>query len=237
MNVIGHRGAAGLAPENSEKGIKAAIKAGVDGIEFDVRSTKNGHLILVHDANLKRTHNLDIIVSDTNLEDIKAKLKLTNQSIATLAQVLDKYTGTPLFIEGKGSNWSNPLAEILKEHSTKNTCTVISFNSRELYEFGEKCPGVKLYILENYNPMDAVNSARFFGFEGIDINYWTLNPLVYWLCQRHHLDIAIYTVNKPIIARVFKILYPKISITTDRPDKLQFLRKTGTRKKNEGKTS
>src|SRR5260370_1111588 len=49
MKVIGHRGAASLAPENTFAGFDMALAMGVDGIETDVQRTKDGKLVLFHD--------------------------------------------------------------------------------------------------------------------------------------------------------------------------------------------
>jgi glycerophosphoryl diester phosphodiesterase len=57
MKVIGHRGAAGLAPENTFASFDLAIKLGVDAIETDVQMTKDGKLVLFHDELLDRTTN------------------------------------------------------------------------------------------------------------------------------------------------------------------------------------
>jgi glycerophosphoryl diester phosphodiesterase len=55
MKVIGHRGAAGLAPENTYAGFDLALALGVDGIETDVQKTKDGKLVLFHDYLLDKT--------------------------------------------------------------------------------------------------------------------------------------------------------------------------------------
>jgi glycerophosphoryl diester phosphodiesterase len=47
--VIGHRGAAALAPENTIAGVDAALRAGVDAVELDIRRARNGRLVLAHD--------------------------------------------------------------------------------------------------------------------------------------------------------------------------------------------
>ncbi len=57
MKVIGHRGAAGLAPENTFAGFDIALALGVDGIETDVQKTKDGKLVLFHDNLLDKTTN------------------------------------------------------------------------------------------------------------------------------------------------------------------------------------
>jgi glycerophosphoryl diester phosphodiesterase len=53
--VIGHRGAAGAAPENTLAGIRKAKELGASWIEFDVKLTSDGHAILFHDDRLERT--------------------------------------------------------------------------------------------------------------------------------------------------------------------------------------
>src|SRR5260370_38201699 len=57
MKVIGHRGAASLAPENTFAGFDMALAMGVDGIETDVQRTKDGKLVLYHDDLLDKTTN------------------------------------------------------------------------------------------------------------------------------------------------------------------------------------
>ncbi|MDJ0949641.1 MAG: glycerophosphodiester phosphodiesterase family protein [Alphaproteobacteria bacterium] len=55
--LIGHRGAAAHAPENTLAGLRAAAELGVDWVEFDVRLTADDALVLVHDDKLDRTTN------------------------------------------------------------------------------------------------------------------------------------------------------------------------------------
>src|SRR5581483_9352153 len=57
MKVIGHRGAAALAPENTFAGFNLALELGVDGIETDIQKTKDGKLVLFHGVLLDKTTN------------------------------------------------------------------------------------------------------------------------------------------------------------------------------------
>ena len=91
--VIGHKGAAGLAPENSLAAFRAARAVGADGVELDVRRTADGTLAVHHDA---------------TLPDGRRLLDLTGgqmpDGIATLPAVLDACEGMALVnIEAK--NW------------------------------------------------------------------------------------------------------------------------------------
>ena len=69
--VIGHRGAAGAAPENTLAGIRKARELGATWIEFDVKLTQDGHAILFHDDRLERTTDGRGAVAATTLAEIR----------------------------------------------------------------------------------------------------------------------------------------------------------------------
>ncbi len=93
--VVSHRGDWRHAPENSLEALKRCIDLGVDIMELDVRLTKDGHLVCIHDYTVDRTTNGTGKVSDFTLEEIK-KLRLKNacgipgsaQQIPTLEEVM-----------------------------------------------------------------------------------------------------------------------------------------------------
>lgn len=55
FQVIGHRGAAGHAPENTEPGFRLALRLGVDAVELDVHLSRDSVPVVLHDATLERT--------------------------------------------------------------------------------------------------------------------------------------------------------------------------------------
>lgn len=69
--VIGHRGAARHAPENTLAGLAAARRLGVDWVEFDVMLSADGHPLLMHDDSLRRTTGLDRVLCDTPLAEVE----------------------------------------------------------------------------------------------------------------------------------------------------------------------
>jgi glycerophosphoryl diester phosphodiesterase len=71
MKVIGHRGAAGLAPENTFAGFDLALALGVDGIETDVQKTKDGILVLFHDDLLDRTTNGVGVLQEASWQELR----------------------------------------------------------------------------------------------------------------------------------------------------------------------
>lgn len=224
MKIIGHRGAAGITAENTIASILAAKKAGVDAIEFDVRLTKDNHLVLCHDATLERTHGISEKISNLSLKEITKFVSLSGHKIPTLKEALEACGETAVVIEAKGAKWAEALHKVIGDHPKKDKYSVISFHHHELFAFGKYKSGVPLYVLEHRNSFDAINAARIYNFDGIDINFWTLNPLTYYLAKRHNLKTIVFTVNKTWIARMIKLLYPGVDITTNIPHKMQHLR-------------
>ncbi len=93
--VIAHRGGAGIAPENTLAAIRQAIRLKADYVEVDVRTTKDGELVIMHDSAVDRTTNGTGNVRDLTLAEIRA-LKVKNafgasfkdQSVPTFDEVL-----------------------------------------------------------------------------------------------------------------------------------------------------
>jgi len=69
--VIGHRGAAGLAPENTLGAFRLAIALGADGVEMDVQLSADGHPVVIHDARVNRTTNGAGAVSRLTLRQLQ----------------------------------------------------------------------------------------------------------------------------------------------------------------------
>jgi glycerophosphoryl diester phosphodiesterase len=69
--IIGHRGASAVAPENTLAAFSRALEDGADGIEFDVRLSRDGVPVVIHDASLKRTAQIDRLVGDLDASELQ----------------------------------------------------------------------------------------------------------------------------------------------------------------------
>jgi glycerophosphoryl diester phosphodiesterase len=69
--LVGHRGAAAHAPENTLAGLEAAKRLGMTWVEFDVALSADGHPVILHDESLLRTTGLDRLVSELTLEELR----------------------------------------------------------------------------------------------------------------------------------------------------------------------
>jgi glycerophosphoryl diester phosphodiesterase len=69
--VVGHRGAAGYAPENTIPSFRKAIELGVDAVELDVHMSRDGRIVVIHDDTLDRTTDGTGSVHDRTLAELK----------------------------------------------------------------------------------------------------------------------------------------------------------------------
>ncbi len=231
MKIIGHRGAAGLALENTLESIKAAVAAGVDAVEFDIRMTSDGKFIVIHDQTLSRVSEHHHIVKEVASDYIAEVILHNGEPLPTLTAALHAAGDTPVIIEAKDSGWGENLAEYLNGYGHIDA-TVISFNHRELGKFARLAPTFPTFAIERTKPFDAIQFAKQNKFTGVDMNFWLLNPLTYWMARRKGLEIMVYTVNHRWIAWYLNLLFPKAAITTNHPHNMQFLRPKHLRKES-----
>lgn len=113
--VIAHRGASFYAPENTMAAFRTALEVGADGLEFDVKLTGDGEVVVLHDQTLERTTDGRGSISDFNLEEIEALdagrhfgRQYTGERVPRLAEVLDTFGGLGL-LNIELTNYAQPL--------------------------------------------------------------------------------------------------------------------------------
>jgi glycerophosphoryl diester phosphodiesterase len=134
--IIGHRGASAVAPENTMAAFREAIAAGSDGIEFDVRLTRDGVPVIIHDNTLRRTAGLPHRIADLTLSELES----LEVGVPTLTQLFTLFEENNLwlFLEIKVDFPSEhkPLAEaccrLIDAHSLKERVFVECFDLRVL---------------------------------------------------------------------------------------------------------
>ena len=128
--VAAHRGDWRHAPENSVQGIKNCIEMGIDIVEIDVRKTKDGKLVLMHDATIDRTTNGKGKVSDHTLAELKKlylknnqggdDAELTDQRIPTLEEALLAAKGKIMVNLDKSYGLMHDIYPLLVQTGTVN---------------------------------------------------------------------------------------------------------------------
>lgn len=218
MKIIGHRGAAGLALENTLESIKAGLKAGADVIEVDIRLTRDNKIVLSHDPDLKRTYGVDLKISACTLR----QLHIPCPTLPTLAEALELLRGKIVIIEPKEFIEPERIFAVTKKYPDVSV-KFASFNHHAIRAVKKYAPESYCYVLEHHSPFEIINHASKMKANGIGLNYGVINPLTYFLAKRKKLHIYVYTVNKVWIARALKFIYRDIDICTDVPNELKVL--------------
>lgn len=221
--IIGHRGAAGLALENSTESIRAALALDVDAIEFDVHRTKDKKLVVLHDRHTGRVSDKRVVITETTLDELRGLPLKNGQPLPTLDEVLDILDTKPVIIDIKDEGSAGELLQVLKRHPHAQV-SFASFHHEELRLLHERMPHIPIYVLEHFSPVDIIHSAVNLGAHGIGLNKWLMNPLTYYLAQRYHLELYVYTLNSHLLGRFFRRLYPEVSICSDHPERFGNMR-------------
>ena len=84
---IAHRGASAYAPENSVGAFAKAAEMGADMVEVDVRLTRDGVPVVIHDESLQRIYTINRMVADLSLDDLRRMIPASHEPIPTFTQV------------------------------------------------------------------------------------------------------------------------------------------------------
>ena len=194
--VIGHRAAAALAAENTLEGIRAAALCKADYVELDVRLSRDGELVLMHDERVDRTTNGKGLVEDFSLEELKAlevrgcSQCAEDQRITTLKEAvsLTEELGLGLVVEMKEEGLEGLVAEDL----SGKKCIVTSFYHSSLRELSDISPLLTGIIISSL-PINPVHLALWAGAKAIFPK--RVNARLFK--EAHQQGIAVYpwTVN------------------------------------------
>jgi glycerophosphoryl diester phosphodiesterase len=154
--VIAHRGGAGLWPENTLYAFERAVQLGVDVLEMDMHSTRDGVLVIIHDATVDRTTNGSGRVGDLTLAELKKldagyhwspdggksfPLRGKGITVPTLSEVFEAFPTMRLNIDIKQAQ--PPIVKSfcgrIREVKMTGNVMVASFRVEALEEFRREC--------------------------------------------------------------------------------------------------
>jgi len=130
--IIAHRGASATAPENTMAAFREAIAAGADGIEFDVRLTRDAVPVVIHDSTLRRTTGLSHRIADLTLSE----LERLDVGVPALEELLTLFESNHLVLnlEMKSDSaldhtaLADACCRLINEHSLKERVIVSCFD-------------------------------------------------------------------------------------------------------------
>jgi len=222
--VIGHRGAAGLALENTLTAFKKALEVGVDIAEFDVQVTADGIPVLLHDETLERIAGVHINVRNTSFSKLKNITLPNGEKLATLEELLALDSGKlPLFIEVKHAKDTNKVLEVIAREKATDYVAVISFHEEALRIAKKKLPTIPRGLIYA-TPPGKIIEARRLGCQIVLPRYTLATEKAVAFAHRLGLKVVAWTVNDTLTAtRLVKRGVD--AIASDYPDRMIELRK------------
>lgn len=205
MLIIGHRGAAGLASENTMAAFRAGYEADADMLECDVRLTKDRKLVIIHDARLARTHHRHDAVAALTYDQIKDYTR--DKPVPLLDDLLKEYFGKILLnIELKSRGSGEMLINLMKKKYIKKATDwdnfiISSFKGTELVHIHHLEPRANLALLHDQNPFLFIAYSRLAGLRAVGFHRLYLNKFALEVAKRSGLFIYAYTVNRPAAMR------------------------------------
>lgn len=211
--VIAHRGASGTEPENTIPAISRAMEVGADLIEIDVHLTKDGHVVVIHDATVNRTAKGAYTgnVKDLTLEQIKEldagmwkSLRRRGTQVPTLEEALLAADGEAIFlIENKASGIERQIAEIIRKTGMERNVVYQSFDANSVRTFRTLMPEVPAGVLFG-NPgttddveraQNMIRTALRSNAQVVAVNYGAVTPEFVRYIQARGLNVWVWTVN------------------------------------------
>jgi glycerophosphoryl diester phosphodiesterase len=201
--IIGHRGAAGYAPENTLSSFALAIECGVDMIEFDVWKCASGELVVFHDANVEQlTDGYGHITSHT-LEELKQLTVLGCEKIPTLIEVLDLIDRrVKVYIEIKDAHIAHDVLRIIEYYIEYKQWhyedfLVASFDHTQLYDIKAANRCISIAALLYGIPVNLGACAAEINADVVSLSIDFINQQFVDDIHDRGMSVYVYTINDP----------------------------------------
>ncbi len=216
--IIGHRGAAGLAPENTMLSYRTALDLGVPMIELDIHETIDGHLVCIHDSSVDRATDGSGIVAEMTLREIRGLDAGLGERVPLLSEVLDLARGRmSVNIELKALGVEKKVLDLVTDRSMLDSIIVSSFYHGSILAMKELNPNVPTSALIAESKEGLVSYV-------VDLGADALNPLHSLVThdlveEAHRKSLRIYPWTVNDASRMFELLRLGVDgIITDFPN-------------------
>ncbi|MEU2623148.1 glycerophosphodiester phosphodiesterase [Streptomyces sp. NPDC054813] len=214
--TIGHRGVMGVEPENTLRSFVAAQQAGLDLIELDLHLSKDGALVVMHDAEVDRTTDGTGPIAEKTLEELRTLDAGRGERVPVFEEVLDAVR-TPLQAEIKDVAAARALAELMQRRDLVSRVEVSSFHDEAVAEIGRLVPGVRTALIASRYGPDVVERAREAGAATLCLNIRRLTLEVVEHARKADLRVIGWVVNTQDDLRLVRALQLD-GATTDYPE-------------------
>jgi len=240
VEIVGHRGAAFVAPENTVVSMKKAWEMDVDAGECDVFISSDRRIMVNHDETTLRTSGVDLIIAKTSSDELRKLdvgawkgLQFKGEKMPFLEEILETIpAGKVLFVEFKAGVEILPtLQEVVEKSGKIDQLKFISFDFDTICRAKKMMPNVPAYYLleteedpktHAYPPFDVavLKKVKENNLQGVDVYHKSLNETFVKAVHDMGMQIYVWTVDRPLDAFRMKKLGVD-GITTNRPDTIR----------------
>lgn len=216
---IAHRGASAYEPENTLASFRKAVSMDADLIEFDLRSTQDSQLVVIHDKKVDRTTNGSGYVAHKTLSELKELDAGKGEQVPTLEEVFGEFKGKTRFaIELKENGHEDKIVNQIKSHGIEEDCFIISFKPNRLKVIKHLEPSIKTGLI-SFSHLNYIKNALSCGADAVAPFHWFISESIVKRARDMGLYTFTYVVDESMKAKELKD-HGVHGIVTNRPDVL-----------------
>ncbi|ABM80658.1 glycerophosphodiester phosphodiesterase [Hyperthermus butylicus] len=214
--VVGHRGAAGLAPENTITALRKAIEAGADIAEFDVQRTGDGVLVASHDPVVKHGGGI-LDIRSASYEEVRRVELPGGEYVPRIEELLAEARGRiALFLEVKEPSDTHTLIDLILSETAEDYVAIISFHEEVVKTVKSRASRIPAGIIY-FKPPGKIVECRRLRCELVLPRYPLATAKAVSFAHRLGLRVVAWTVNEPNL--VVELARRGVDgIATDYPD-------------------
>jgi glycerophosphoryl diester phosphodiesterase len=209
IEVVGHRGNARHAPENTLVSFRQAIEAGADIVEMDVLPTRDGRIVVIHDNKLGRTTDGTGEVIDMSLEELKQldagswkSHEFRGERVPTLEEAAGCCLGKArVALDLKADGMARGIAESLSRAGAEFSRIILGpWDDQQAADVQRYLPGIAMMrIGDQPDPASETlfETMKGKGYSGFWLNWPTVTSEFVQSARRHGMCVYVWTVNEP----------------------------------------
>ena len=209
--IIGHRGAPIVALENTMPAFAAAIAAGADGIEFDVRLSRDGVPVIIHDDTLSRTHGVRGRVAELTAQE------MGRVGVPSLRELFELMAGNSLLlyleIKSREPELAGLCCGLVREFGLEDRVIVECFDLNVLT--GVDLKRAALFDSRLYTDQSVIERSLAVGATVIALHHRMAKPPLVEQAKAAGLTVVVWTVDDPVWVARARSLGIEALITND----------------------
>lgn len=203
--IVAHRAGAVFAPENTLAALRTAAASGADMAEIDVQQTRDGALVILHDANLKRTTGLDANIWEVDEKTVRGldagasfSSDFRGEPVPTLKEMLEAAKGRiQLMIELKSTGHERGLVEETVEQirsaHMEESCIIASMDQELLKRSKELAPEIRTVYITALLYSDLYDLSY---VDGYSVETTSLTSVMLFQAHMEGKKVYAWTANK-----------------------------------------